>query len=71
MIMFYNLQFQKIKIVFEIVGKFNLGCSREGFYGENCTQHCPINCQDRWCDNITGYCLRCVPGYQGPTCNQG
>nr|XP_034322789.1 receptor-type tyrosine-protein phosphatase kappa-like isoform X3 [Crassostrea gigas] len=49
---------------------FALGCSREGFYGENCTEQCPINCQDRRCDINTGHCLRCVLGYQGPTCNQ-
>lgn len=69
--MLYNLRFQKINIVFAIVGTFNLGCGKEGFFGENCTQQCPINCQDRRCDIITGHCRGCVPGYQGPTCDLG
>lgn len=32
---------------------------------------CPPNCQERCCDIHTGQCLGCLPGYQGPSCNQG
>nr|XP_034318450.1 uncharacterized protein LOC117686791 [Crassostrea gigas] len=46
------------------------GCSREGVYGVQCDQQCPINCQDRRCDINTGHCLGCLPGYKGSICDQ-
>nr|XP_022311822.1 receptor-type tyrosine-protein phosphatase T-like [Crassostrea virginica]XP_022311823.1 receptor-type tyrosine-protein phosphatase T-like [Crassostrea virginica]XP_022311824.1 receptor-type tyrosine-protein phosphatase T-like [Crassostrea virginica] len=46
------------------------GCRNNSYYGEECNTPCPENCQERRCDINTGNCLGCVPGYQGPTCNQ-
>lgn len=48
-----------------------LGCSRQGFYGDNCTLRCPSNCRETQCNLITGHCTSCVPGYYGLSCNQG
>ncbi|XP_062610993.1 multiple epidermal growth factor-like domains protein 10 isoform X2 [Saccostrea cucullata] len=47
-----------------------IGCSDPRFYGENCNQPCSENCQEQRCNITTGECLGCVPGYQGPMCNQ-
>nr|XP_034316881.1 receptor-type tyrosine-protein phosphatase epsilon-like isoform X2 [Crassostrea gigas] len=44
------------------------GCN--GTFGDECFYPCPTNCLDRKCDTDTGHCLRCVPGYKGPICNQ-
>ncbi|XP_052692283.1 uncharacterized protein LOC128170540 [Crassostrea angulata] len=44
------------------------GCN--GTFGDNCIYPCPQNCLDMRCDTDTGHCLRCVPGYKGPICNQ-
>ncbi|XP_048749278.2 multiple epidermal growth factor-like domains protein 10 [Ostrea edulis] len=46
------------------------GCPDPKYYGENCNQTCPGGCQDKWCDVIRGYCMNCIPGYQGPRCSQ-
>ncbi|XP_061171007.1 multiple epidermal growth factor-like domains protein 10 [Saccostrea echinata] len=46
------------------------GCANYSYYGANCNISCPDNCQERKCDVITGECLGCVPGYQGPRCSQ-
>lgn len=48
-----------------------LGCSRQGFYGDNCTLRCPSNCRETQCNLITGHCTSCVPGYYGFSCNRG
>lgn len=46
------------------------GCSRQGFYGDNCTLRCPSNCRETQCNLITGHCTSCVPGYYGFSCNR-
>eukprot|EP00105_Crassostrea_gigas_P016373 XP_011433735.1 PREDICTED: multiple epidermal growth factor-like domains protein 10 [Crassostrea gigas] len=46
------------------------GCARAGFYGEDCYQRCPQNCQEGHCHIVEGTCLGCVPGYKGPTCDE-
>ncbi|XP_056002246.1 multiple epidermal growth factor-like domains protein 10 isoform X2 [Ostrea edulis] len=46
------------------------GCSDPTFYGENCDQPCPDKCQEKRCNISTGYCLGCIPGYQGFRCSQ-
>ncbi|XP_056002335.1 multiple epidermal growth factor-like domains protein 10 [Ostrea edulis] len=46
------------------------GCADSKYYGENCDKLCPDKCQGKRCDVITGRCLGCTPGYQGPDCNQ-
>ena len=48
-----------------------LGCSSIGYYGENCSIPCPVNCLDGLCDTENGTCYRCLDGYSGPTCNKG
>ncbi|XP_078320875.1 uncharacterized protein LOC111113010 [Crassostrea virginica] len=45
------------------------GCPIPGFYGENCSIPCPVNCQGTNCDVIEGTCLGgCVNGYLGQMC---
>nr|XP_022310747.1 receptor-type tyrosine-protein phosphatase epsilon-like isoform X2 [Crassostrea virginica] len=46
------------------------GCRNVGYYGQSCNISCPTNCQEKRCDVNAGHCLGCVPGYQGPTCDQ-
>ncbi|XP_061185045.1 uncharacterized protein LOC133193085 [Saccostrea echinata] len=46
-----------------------IGCSNPGFYGKSCDKKCPNNCQEQRCDIITGDCLGCIPGHQGPRCD--
>jgi hypothetical protein len=50
---------------------FKTGCNETGYYGEMCDQQCPDGCQEQRCDVITGYCLGCLPGYQGLRCSKG
>ena len=47
-----------------------LGCP-QGYYGENCSIPCPVNCLDGLCDTENGTCYRCPNGSSGPTCNKG
>ncbi|XP_056003651.1 multiple epidermal growth factor-like domains protein 10 [Ostrea edulis] len=46
------------------------GCPDPKYYGVNCDQQCPVNCQGKTCDVSTGHCLGCIPGYQGLRCSQ-
>ena len=48
-----------------------LGCPSLGYYGENCSIPCPVNCLDGLCDSVNGTCFGCFDGYSGPTCNEG
>ena len=48
-----------------------LGCPSLGYYGENCSIPCPVNCRDGLCDKENGTCYSCLDGYSGPTCNEG
>ncbi|XP_062597119.1 platelet endothelial aggregation receptor 1-like, partial [Saccostrea cucullata] len=47
-----------------------IGCSDPTVYGEHCNQPCSDKCQEQRCTITTGECLGCIPGYQGPMCNQ-
>ena len=48
------------------------GCPMPGFYGENCSIPCPVNCQGTICDVIEGTCLGgCASGYLGEMCSEG
>ena len=47
------------------------GCPSLGYYGENCSIPCPVNCLDGICDSVNGTCFGCLDGYSGPTCNEG
>lgn len=49
----------------------NLGCTSQGYYGENCSIPCPPNCLDGRCHIVEGTCYRCVDGYSGTTCSKG
>lgn len=62
-----------IQIVIQILilTSNTIGCRKNGFVGDTCTLQCPLNCQERCCDIHTGQCPGCLPGYQGPSCNQG
>nr|XP_034322216.1 cell death abnormality protein 1-like isoform X2 [Crassostrea gigas] len=44
------------------------GCPTPGYYGEDCSLPCPVNCQEGHCNIVDGTCLGCVAGYQGPNC---
>nr|XP_034322194.1 multiple epidermal growth factor-like domains protein 10 isoform X2 [Crassostrea gigas] len=44
------------------------GCPTPGYYGEDCSLPCPINCQEGHCNIVNTTCLGCVAGYQGPNC---
>ncbi|XP_056003587.1 multiple epidermal growth factor-like domains protein 10 [Ostrea edulis] len=46
------------------------GCPRPGFYGENCSLQCPVNCRTVYCHIETGACQECKPGYKGHQCEQ-
>ncbi|XP_078320876.1 uncharacterized protein LOC111113002 [Crassostrea virginica] len=46
------------------------GCPISGFYGENCSIPCPKNCQERYCDIVSGACRGCDVGYVGPKCDE-
>ena len=48
-----------------------LDCTLPGYYGENCSTPCPVNCLDGLCDNVNGTCYGCRDGYSGPTCSAG
>ncbi|XP_062585670.1 multiple epidermal growth factor-like domains protein 10 [Saccostrea cucullata] len=45
-------------------------CPTAGYYGENCTITCPQNCKKGHCNIEDGTCLRCVPGYKEPRCEE-
>ncbi|XP_078320200.1 uncharacterized protein LOC144621259 [Crassostrea virginica] len=45
------------------------GCPISGFYGENCSIPCPKNCQERYCDIVSGACRGCDVGYFGQKCD--
>ncbi|XP_078328961.1 uncharacterized protein LOC144623900 [Crassostrea virginica] len=45
------------------------GCSTKQYYGEDYCLPCPSNCLESRCRRVDGTCLRCIPGYAGPTCN--
>lgn len=51
--------------------KIILEC-RFGYYGENCTNQCSLNCNvTRRCDRFTGSCDGgCKPGWTGNICSQ-
>jgi hypothetical protein len=42
----------------------------DGFWGEACENTCPANCAGTppTCDQATGECLACEPGFSGPQC---
>lgn len=46
------------------------GCKETGYFGDDCSLACPINCQERRCHIQTGYCLGCLPGYREEGCNK-
>ncbi|XP_056002340.1 uncharacterized protein LOC130049154 [Ostrea edulis] len=46
------------------------GCPDPKYYGDNCDQPCFDKCQGKACDVSMGYCLDCIPGYQGLRCSQ-
>nr|XP_022306625.1 platelet endothelial aggregation receptor 1-like isoform X1 [Crassostrea virginica] len=46
------------------------GCPISGFYGENCSIPCPKNCQERYCDIVSGACRGCDVGYLGQKCDE-
>ncbi|XP_062581631.1 uncharacterized protein LOC134243391 [Saccostrea cucullata] len=46
------------------------GCLIRAFYGEDCNRSCPYTCQNHLCHIHTGECFSCLPGYQGPRCEQ-
>ena len=48
-----------------------LECTTIGYYGENCSAHCPENCLDGLCNPVNGTCYGCRDGYNGPTCTKG
>ncbi|KAH9494749.1 hypothetical protein Btru_017787 [Bulinus truncatus] len=42
------------------------GACDKGYYGVNCTQKCPNNCDE--CHATYGQCYRCQPGFWGENC---
>ena len=48
-----------------------LDCTLPGYYGENCSTPCPVNCLDGLCDTVNGTCNGCLDGYSGSTCSEG
>nr|XP_022305387.1 uncharacterized protein LOC111112265 [Crassostrea virginica] len=44
------------------------GCPSSGYYGENCSQECPQNCQDGYCDVVEGTCFGCTHRHISPRC---
>lgn len=46
------------------------GCRESGYFGNECSLVCPKNCQESRCHIQTGYCLGCIPGYEGVGCNK-
>lgn len=68
----YMPLFKLFKLYFNLnLNNITIGCRKNGYFGDTCTLRCPPNCQERRCDIHTGHCLRCIPGYQGPSCNKG
>ena len=52
-----------------MLGIFFPGCPSVGFYGETCSQRCPVNCQI--CHTTTGECIRgCTTGFEGARCEK-
>ncbi|CAL1534164.1 unnamed protein product [Lymnaea stagnalis] len=45
------------------------GCVK-GFHGNTCSLPCPEKCENRECDRVDRSCLKCLPGYSGPLCDQ-
>ena len=45
-------------------------CKR-GYYGPDCRERCPAECDNYTCDKWTGHCFRCGLGRQGDYCSQG
>lgn len=46
------------------------GCPTSEYYGENCSLHCPENCQDGHCHIVDGTCFGCKVGYSGANCGE-
>ncbi|XP_061192888.1 multiple epidermal growth factor-like domains protein 10 [Saccostrea echinata] len=46
------------------------GCPSSGFYGNNCYLPCPLNCQEGYCNIVSGSCMGCITGFKGPRCEE-
>ncbi|XP_061170685.1 multiple epidermal growth factor-like domains protein 6 [Saccostrea echinata] len=64
----YPEGYQTLNLYTELCEVTVQGCVEEGFYGSNCSIHCPINCQNQRCNIVNGACLGCFPGYVGEMC---
>ena len=60
-----------IKCTLTYLTLYLTGCPTPGYYGENCSIPCPMNCQERCCSITEGTCLSCKPENRGNECNQG
>ena len=60
---------RQVWFVLLMFGFFSPGCPFVGFYGETCSQRCPVNCQI--CHTTTGKCIRgCTTGFEGARCEK-